>query len=350
MPPETLRTFAVTPDDIAVTFKDPEKWERYKRFAPWFLEGLTAGKAAKNEGLSSSRKNPEGRQAYRRFRDDFRQWLPKVDGGRGAVPPSVNAVGALHQQGIFPGIDGYSYSEGEILDTTQLRPFNVDNPRFRAIALLSGLQAVEGSLAVKEPWSTCASCYFASPEMHDPRMVHFLSATTGKEIDESKDHLPVDAYHARLLGVLGNYVGNHSEQPSADLPRPIMAAIRTLKRQRASDYQRAVAQQTLIDFTLMLFGLDKITPLEGRYRTCASMHSPALPTADLAEERARLFLEILTQSELVESASMFTPRQTSDGNWTSALNLRLEESAEVRAKEFKDTFFERVDAITKELE
>ena len=354
MPAETLGTFTVTPDDIAATFKPgPRKnWARYNQMAEnWYLREMTAGEAARNEGLSSSRRNPEGRKAYRRFCSSFRLWQPKKDGGKGRKPFPVHAVGALNHFGIFPGIDDYTYDEDGTLDVDALRDFDAHNPRFRAIAWLSTLQLMEGSMTQKANHGSSVGCYFASDQMHDSRMVKFLGAIMDEEVDPKKRQLPVDSYHARLLAVLGNHIG-HSNHSLMALPRPIMAALETIQLGvQAESYEKTLAFQILEDFVYCLFGLDKASPRDESYRTIARAHVPSLQTEALAKERAELFIEILAQTEVTKRADYFGPYEDArSGLWSSTLNLEFAGKATQKIPTLNQEFFDRIAETVNDLQ
>lgn len=358
MPPETLATFQVTPDDVAATFRGTQTsdiWERYQRAIDWHRRNLSIPNAAAEEGIFCTRSDPEAYNAYRRFADQFRRWLPAERGGSGDIPFSARAVIDLHELGIFPGKDGYEYEPEEGLWVDHLEPFTAQNPCFLAISMLSHLRFLEGSLNVKEPdRATTQTGYFSSKNMKDPALLSFVQAVTecpDHQVSPDKRFTYIDALQGRFMQLLGNVIGHHGDT-NLLATRPLRAALETLKKPKSTPQDITLAERILSDFGLAFFGLEKAR-VQPRYVHQARGQILGLLNREHAVERAELFVEIMEKAEIGTSrVNSFGPykKATSRGEvHYSVINFTFDGPAQIELDLLKQAFFARIEELTSEL-
>lgn len=356
MPPETLATLAITPDDVAQTFMITQRggedstWERYQRAVDWYLRGLAIPDAAAEEGISFK----DDEREYRRFADMYRGWLPREKGGHGDMPYPAQAVRDLHELGIFPGQDGYEYIPEEGLLVDHLEPFTATNPRFAAVSMLSSLRFLGGATHQRTADSSTMSGFFSGKEMKDSRILDFLQALSecpDHQVGPEERKIYIDALQARFMFLLNNAVGHHADTEIL-VPRIISASLETLRKKKIPEDEQTLAKKVLTDFGLAFFGLGKAR-VQPRYVTHARGQTLSLLNRDHAIERAKLMIEIMGHADLGAEVKSFGPyeKETRRGpGFYSVLDFGFEGEASTEIDLLKQLFFSRIQELTTSLQ
>ncbi len=350
MPPETLGTFAVTPDDIAATFRKPadiaagletpEIWDCYQEVADCIEQGLGCRATADALGIHEQPPHADFQRIQRRFTS----WR------KGKLPHSVKAVDQLHALGIFPGRGGYTHASGELLLVDKLQPFEPTNPRFEAIAMLSSAHFLNGTIGSKAAkGSSYTSLAGALCRRHEvtPEIRAFVKELT-QEPHEKPNVISISNLQARLLAALGNIVGKRSNAGTGVLPFHLEAALGTLKSPASAPEETALAKRVLLDFSLAFFGLNKVYP-HNDHPQHGQGYIRKLATQEAVMARAELVGEILGSTGICAPGTIWGPYQRDDLH-QCLLDLEFDGDVDSKITQAKQEFAARLQELTRSLE
>lgn len=245
----TLRTLEVTPEDIEGTYHPMNQtYREYQEVMQHTRQlGGTLGSLARKRGLSRT----ANRADYKRLDAQISSWV-----NNGRIPPSVKAICALHEMGIFPRGEGVGTEDPlENVINDELLPFTHRNSHFGTLNLLGSMQYWRGHFIDEggdQPSFRIDIRYIDDPIR---KMVEGL---LGKPLTETKNDVLLDALYSRFLKVFGAPQGNRNTSEYF-LPRAIDLSLGTLENDTSAFDEVEIARRSVRDFILSAWYTGKIS-------------------------------------------------------------------------------------------